>query len=208
MRGALEELCGRLDVRLLYRTFTSGPELVHLLEREVPTRARTIVYVGSHGSGSRLVAGRGHDINLATVAKALHPGIEGIWLSGCDIGGARALPDLLQGGGPSWAGGYASSVSWDAATLIDLAILQEVLATSRPTTKKTAVRLMFKALSPFAPHWEIGYDGVEVLLRDGFRVVARNLTKGPTAEDVTDSIRDKLGWTEVERERVRVRAHG
>jgi hypothetical protein len=196
MRGMLGELCGRLDVRLLYRTFSTGDELVNLLDLEVPVYDRTIVYVGSHGRGGRLVTRSGLGINLATIAKARHPRIEGVWLSGCDVGGAAALPDILKGGGPSWAGGYTNNVSWDAAPLLDLAILQCVLANARPKDKKTAVRLMSKALQSFAPLWNIGYDGVDVPLREGFRVVARNLTNGPTAEDVTDSIRDKLGWAE------------
>jgi hypothetical protein len=39
-----------------------------------------------------------------------------------------AFPDFLDRGGAWWAGGYGCEVAWDAAMLIDLAVLNEAMS--------------------------------------------------------------------------------
>jgi hypothetical protein len=130
MRPFVEGLAEFSGARLVYRTFTSGEELKALLSYEAidrPTK-RTIVYIACHGSGGRLVLGRGEgSAYLAPIALSVRRGVEGVWLGACDVGASRALTMFLSKSGAVWAGGYGCSVDWHPSMLIDLAVLQELI---------------------------------------------------------------------------------
>jgi hypothetical protein len=201
MRPFVEGLCELYEHRLIYRTFTSGHELARLVEREAMDSkpGRYLLYLSSHGYGGRLVAGRYSDkaVNVAPIASKLCKDVIGVWVGACDVGNG-ALGEFLVGGGATWAGGYCCGVNWDASMLIDLAVLQEAMATNRAIDSRTAtVSMLAKALARFDPDFEIGVDvsNEPISLRDALRVVARDRVQGSRPRDVSDDLLTKLGWT-------------
>src|SRR5437867_11619163 len=92
MRPFVEGLSALHGVRLVYRTFTTDTELKRLLNVDAidNTAGRVIVYIACHGNGGRVVLGSGEH-NRGSIAGYLRPGIEGVRLGACDVGGAAAL---------------------------------------------------------------------------------------------------------------------
>ena len=200
MRPFVEGIAELYDVRLVYRTFTSGHELRRLLSYEAIDRpeGRVLVYVACHGFGGRLSVGRkGSEIvNLAPLAQTLYGGVEGVWLGACDVGQSRALQDFLKNSGAIWAGGYVCSVDWAASLLLDLAVLQELLRSGPVRTRSRLLRVLKVALKSFDPNWKIGADRHErgVPLRHAIRVLARDKSRGARPKDVSEDLRYALGW--------------
>lgn len=190
--SGLSELHGP---RLLYRTFTTSDELGTLLSEQMPAPHgnRIIVYVSAHGSNGCLWPEFGSSIKLKPVAEKMARYAECVWLGACRIGKSDALAEFVRNGGASWAGGYTCYVDWRAAFLIDLAILQAALTHPLADTKEAVVSVFRSALGAFNPEWMIDSEE-RVTLRDGFRIVGRNLTQGPTSEDLTVRVREALGW--------------
>jgi hypothetical protein len=198
MRPFLEGLALQDHFRLLYRTFTTSAELKSLLNSHLPRGdvTNTFAYIGSHGHGRRLsTADSGPSINLKPIADSAHRDLEAIWVSACGAGDSQALISFLVQGGAIWAGGYKGVVSWDAAMLIDIAIVNEVMSSGWVTTKIGAVKLLARALSTFNPDWIVSeHEGYTVSLRDAIGLVARDGRQGSRAADVTPDLLHELGW--------------
>lgn len=198
MRPFLEGLALQDRFRLLYRTFTTSAELKSLLSSHLPRDdvTNTFAYIGSHGYGRRLSPESGPSINLKPIADSAHRELEAIWVSACGVGDSQALFSFLLQGGAIWAGGYTGVVSWDAAMLIDIAIVNEVMSSGWVTTKTGAVKLLARALSSFNPDWIVGKnEGYTFSLREVISLVARDGRQGSRASDVTADLFQELGWT-------------
>lgn len=191
MRPFVEGLCALRGWKLTYRTFTSARELGRLLEGEaLDVRAdRQLVYIACHGGGGRLQAGT-HEpetINLASIADKLASGVEGVWLGACDLATSRSLDRFLTDRGALWAGGYSCSVDWSSCMHIDIAVL-DTLMRGRPLDRRRAI------VNALCEAWVVGDDDddADVELGAALRVVARD--KGGRAADVTQELKDALGW--------------
>lgn len=215
MRPFIEGLCDFYGVRLVYRTFTTRHELSTLLEGEAFDRAggRTLLYISTHGSKGRLHPSSEtkknekspKGINLTTVSKAvtggpaIKRGLEGVWLSACSAANGN-LKSFLRNSGVVFAGGYYCNVDWMAAAKLDLAVMEAWMDSRRPKTRLHAVGILSKALGCFSPDWVVGHfelldeTRLPANLRESIRLVARNLTQGKTALDVTRTLEEKLGW--------------
>ncbi|MEO6951369.1 MAG: hypothetical protein ABI321_06110 [Polyangia bacterium] len=198
MRPFVEGLCALHGWKLIYRTFTSARELGRLLEGEAfdSSAARQLAYIACHGGGGRLVAGI-HDpetINLACAAAKLASGVEGVWLGACDLATSRSLDRFLTERGALWAGGYGCSVEWSSCMHIDIAVLDTLMGGRVLERKKAIIQALTAAFDRFDPAWVIGEDDDEddVELGAALRVVARD--KGGRPADVTQDIKDELGW--------------
>src|SRR3989442_14443499 len=95
---------------------------------------------------------------MATVTESLHPGVEGVWIGACDVGGARALDGFLRRRGAVWTGGYACAVNWDSSLMIDLGVLQALVRYGPIRGRAKAVRVITRGLCGFQPSWIIGDD--------------------------------------------------
>lgn len=201
MRPFVEGIAELYGARLVYRTFTGGPELRRLLEGEAfdGPGQRFLIYIACHGSGGRLTLGRKPDsgVNLAPIARALCQGVESVWLGACDVGGSNALHEFLAQSGAVWAGGYRCSVNWDASLLLDMAVLQELLKSGPRKTRTGVVSTLKRALKGFDPRWVIGSDtkGDGVSLGDALRIVARDKNRGARPEDVSQDLLSALHWS-------------
>lgn len=196
MQSFLRGLALRHHFHLLYRTFTTSAELNSLLTTHFPRGDETgsIVYIGSHGYGTRLSAEFGPSINLKPVAEKARRELEGVWLSACGIADSAGVVEFLLRGGAIWAGGYTGEVSWDSAMLIDLAVMNEVMSSGLVNTKADAVKLMARALSTFNSEWKVDRDE-SVCLRDSIRLLARDGVQGSRACDVTGELLEELRWS-------------
>jgi hypothetical protein len=200
MRPFVEGIAELYHARLVYRTFTSGDELANLLSYEAIDRPtdRVVVYIASHGRGSRLAPSRDPTqmCNLSPLARRLRRGVESVWVGACDVGGSQALEDFLSAGGAVWAGGYICGAYWDASLLLDLAVLQQVLRSGPIKTRARVVQILRWALRGFDPEWVVGDDtnGQAVCLRRAVRVVARDRVQGVRPRDVSTELQSALRW--------------
>ncbi len=200
MRPFVEGLCELNDWMLIYRTFTSRPELTRLVNGEAFDRraSRALLYFACHATRGRLQAGirTPLEINLAGIGRDLVKDVEGVWLGACNIGASSSLGQFLSGGGAIWAGGYSCSVDWDAAMLIDIAVLQTVMSRGAITTTEGALRAFVDAFQRFDPGWIIGGDAddLDANLGESLELMARN--KGGGAESLTALARRRLQWDE------------
>jgi hypothetical protein len=201
LRPFVEGLCELYDARLVYRTFTAGDELNRLLNDEAidGTKGRVLVYLACHGRGGRLQLGRRFFSrpNLATVAESLHPGVEGVWLGACDLGGSTALERFCEGqGGAIWAGGYSCSVDWEPSLVLDIAVLQELMIAGRCERRASVITRFHRAFRTFNPEWEVGVDARDrpVNLRHAIRIVARDRTPGARPKELSGELQRRLRW--------------
>jgi hypothetical protein len=205
MRPFVEGIAELYNARLVYRTFTTGDELANLLSYDAIDRPthRVVVYIASHGRGGRLAPSRNADrlCNLGPLASKIRRGVESVWLGACDVGASKALEHFLNAGGAVWAGGYGCGVSWDAALLLDLAVLQQFLRSGAIRSRTRVVRLLRKAFQSFDPEWIVGDDvsGNAVRLRRALRVVARDRIQGGRPRDVSAEVRTALHWDQIRR---------
>lgn len=205
MRPFVEGLCSLYDWRLIYRTFTTAPELANLVNREAFDNSnRSVLYISSHGCGGRIQAGvrETREINLASVADNLVKEVEGVWLGACDLGDSRSLQRFLSRGGTLWAGGYTCSVEWAECMLIDIAVLNDVMAAPRPVRGKGGILRHFAhAFERFDERWVIGEDQDEkpVELGEALRLWGRDVERS-RPEDLTEELLDELEWGDIEDE--------
>jgi hypothetical protein len=175
VRPFVEGLCELYDARLVYRTFTTRQELVRLLNCEAidTTNERIVVYLACHGRGGRLELGRRLNSdrpNLGSVARYLRPGVEGVWLGACDVGGSKALGEFLKTSGAVWAGGYVCAVDWAPSLILDLAVIQDLIRGGRVNRRNTAK------------------------LGRAIRVFARDKLPGSRPKDVSADLRQRRRW--------------
>jgi hypothetical protein len=200
MRPFVEGICELNQARLIYRTFSTRAELTTLLGGGAfdDTTGRTVVYIAGHGNGGRLSLGRNGDggANLATVAQWLCKGVEGVWLGCCDLGSSRSLKEFLKYGGAVWAGGYECAVDWAPSMLVDIAVLQELTASTPIVGRRGALRVFKRALTGFSPTWVVGANRNEgkANLGGAIRIVARDRVQGARVEDISQELRDRLSW--------------
>jgi hypothetical protein len=201
MRLFLEGICELNDVRLIYRTFSTRTELTTLLGGDAfdDAKGRILVYIAAHGKGGRLLLGRNdrESVNLATVAHWLRPGVEGVWLGCCDVGGSRSLREFLKNRGAVWAGGYDCAVDWAPAMLVDVAVLQELTLTGPIRTRHAALKAFVRGLKGFDPAWVVGSDSKDRRVRLGISVklLARDKIQGARVEDLSPTLRGRLKWS-------------
>jgi len=103
-----------------------------------------------------------------------------------------AFPDFLDRGGAWWAGGYGCEVAWDAAMLIDLAVLNEAMSSPARKTTKEIAGLFTRSLRRFAADFIISSDRRNaVALRDAVRLWGRQQYHSP--KDVLPTVLHKNG---------------
>ena len=204
MRPFVEGLCEFHEWSLIYRTFTSSHELARLLGGEAFDRKsdRSLLYIASHGGPGRLQAGIRDpvDINIAQAAEKLVKEVDGVWIGACDVGMSTSLRRFAEHGGALWAGGYTTSVDWDSCMLIDLAILNEAMRTSRPKSRKDVLSLFKDALLRFDGEFCVGEDddGEHVELERSLCIWGRDQGRPP--QDLTEDVLDALEWGDEEDE--------
>lgn len=87
-----------------------------------------IVYIAAHGYGDEIEGAKISELLALVKARAKTLNISGVILGSCYVGGdEESLCEAIQGSGLLWCVGYRSSVDWFSGTMIDLALVHELL---------------------------------------------------------------------------------
>ncbi len=145
-----------------YDTHSFGQALQYLVgARKLKFIDHLIVYVASHGAGSRLGNGNAPDMNLSTVFDRIHQHgrglVTGLILDSCEVG---AEHDTITAGMKKakiqWLLGYGASVDWLTSSLINLHVLSvmanlEAKDLSKASALKGAVQEALRLFNPYLP---------------------------------------------------------
>lgn len=145
-----------------YDTNSFGQALQYLVDaRKLKSIDRLIVYVASHGAGSRLGNGNAPSMNLRTLFDRIHHHgkgmVTGLILDSCEVG---AQHDLITSGMKrakiQWLLGYGASVDWLTSALINLHVLSvmanmDVQDLSEVSALTVAAQEAMGLFNPFQP---------------------------------------------------------
>lgn len=171
---------------IYYSTFYDTSGFATALERDLTHthEKRQILYIGAHGTASRIANGRASTI-LEKVAQ--HGGkIEGVIVSSCLVGARDSnlwKPMLINK--TRWVFAYRHSVDWLTTQLLELAILEELaLARSSYAGDQGELLALFaRALSKFNPMVPLGENGepladcISLIQRAKYKRFPENITE-------------------------------
>ncbi|MBI4081281.1 MAG: hypothetical protein HY423_01590 [Candidatus Lambdaproteobacteria bacterium] len=162
IRPFLQGLADFYDASLYYSMFHNLDSFNHSVKRYEDVKAKShIIYVASHGKGGR-VAAVGRQIQLKRLLECIpdnYEALDGIMLGACDVGNSKAVQYGLKRNRACWIFGYRHAVDWMASTLVDMAILDEVLVKGRTRSRSQTITAFAKALHRFDGNWVIADDG-------------------------------------------------
>lgn len=151
------------------------------------------VYVACHGRGLRL--GR---MNLGNMlhklnAKAQHINLVGVLLGACLVGrNTHYFEAYTESSAIVWKMGYKCSVNWLEGTLLDLKLLQTLMALKdkQLQDKQPIITAVNQATQVFNADSEIGEDRDEspMLLRDSLSLVVQPRGQGHKAKDYSSRL--------------------
>ncbi|TYL44775.1 hypothetical protein [Dickeya sp. ws52] len=137
-----------------------------------------IIYVAAHGQGKKLGGTPMRDV-IEPVGELSHRfTITGLLLGACFVGAHTDLMETFTCGNQlRWCAGYASETEWLTGTLIDCAIINQMLSLKKSdfSDRDTIIENLALAISPFHDKYTIGRDkdGKPMLLRDAFQCVVQ-----------------------------------
>jgi hypothetical protein len=172
----LEGVCRLASNTRSYRlNFYDADSFSHALEA-VATVAepRIILYIGAHGSKSRIAAANATTLMKKVADFSQKKKIEGILLSSCLAGGHDAAMAEALRGGSNWIFGYRTEIDFLGSVQVEAAILAELAAADAgfSDSEDKVIKAFGNALRCFNPHWTIGGTRYPHLL-DAFRLVTR-----------------------------------
>lgn len=152
-----------------------------------------IIYVAAHGQGKELGGTHIRDV-LIPVGELSHRfNITGLLLGACFVGAHTDLMETFTSGNHlRWCAGYASETEWLTGTLIDCAIINQMLSLKKNAfaDRDTIVENLALAISPFHDKYAIGRDthGKPMQLRDAFQCVVQPSGQGRKPRTVSDKL--------------------
>jgi hypothetical protein len=152
-----------------------------------------IVYIAAHGWKGRVGTVKLRDMlkEIAEVSAACN--ITGVLLGSC-YGGecSKTMADGLKASNMRWCAGYSSSSYWLAGTLIDCAILAEMVSIRKSSYGNQDRMIMHfaNAIAQFAPTFPIGedMDEEEVALQDSLQFVVQTDGQGQQPQNVSAEV--------------------
>ncbi|MCF8169099.1 MAG: hypothetical protein K9K38_10300 [Rhodoferax sp.] len=149
-----------------YDTNSFGQALKYLVgARKLEFVDHLIVYVASHGAGSRIGNGSAPTMNLGTVfdrIKQYGKGkVVGVMLDSCEVGAQLATIETgMKKTKIRWLMGYGASVDWLTSTLINLHVLSVMtsLDTDELKSRDALTAAVQEALGLFNPYLTIDAD--------------------------------------------------
>jgi hypothetical protein len=157
----LKELEGDFD--LLYATFFDLGSFSKALELYIDgSYEKYVLYVAAHGETNEIAGIKDRKLlygGITPVAEAQN--LEGVLFGSCLFGSKTAkLEELLRDTRLCWTIGYRHSVDWFSGTLLDLAILKEMLCLRKRDIedRETILEKVRKALGLFNQDAIVGTD--------------------------------------------------
>ncbi|WP_226093142.1 hypothetical protein [Dickeya oryzae] len=152
-----------------------------------------IIYVAAHGQGKRVGGTHIRDV-LVPIGELSHQfNITGLLLGACFVGAHTELIETFTRGNQlRWCAGYACETEWLTGTLIDCAIINQMLSVKKNafSYRDTIIDNLALAISPFHDKYAIGRDeqGRAMQLRDAFQCVVQPDGQGHKPRTVSNRI--------------------
>lgn len=182
------------DTEVIYANFYDEPSFYKALRHLAKCRYKNaLVYLAAHGKGDQI-----GDVDLLNALEAVGKvsaecNITGIMLGSCFVGGNKStIESKIQGSNLHWCVGYASESDWLPGTMIDCAILAQMLfLDGRQFDSRNSLKNnLAEAISPFSAKFFIGNDaeGEPVALGDSLKFVIQPTGQGRRATSVTAEV--------------------
>ncbi|BAP41550.1 hypothetical protein NJC40_10735 [Pseudomonas sp. 21LCFQ02] len=148
-----------------------------------------LVYIAAHGAKGKIAGSKIEDLIFTIGAHAQESNITGIMIGSCYVGEDTTMMEVfMEGTGLRWCAGYGSSCEWLTGTMIDCAIMAQMLELDEDdlSDRDLMVENLGAALSPFSRSFAIGADTAnnDVALEDSINFVVQPSGRGFRARDV------------------------
>ena len=182
------------DIEVYHANFYDESSFGKALDCLCKTRFKnTVVYIAAHGYKKK--AG-GVDISKMLWAigeKSRSYNITGVMFGTCFVGeNTPTMEAYIEGTNLKWCAGYSSSAWWFEGTIIDCAILQQMLYLDSDdfSTSSAFIESFARALSPFSNSFGIGksYREKSVRLDTSMQFVIQPTGKGKLARTVSEEV--------------------
>jgi hypothetical protein len=195
------------DVEVIYsRYYDYNSFKLAFTEITTPELKNSIIYIAGHGDG-KTVSGANikkifKECNLSSSAA----NATGVIIGSCFSAGTAKSPldgeisSMIHDSNLSWAAAYTCSCNWFQSTMIDCALIRQMLrATEKKLSSKELIASkLAEAISPFSLTFELGTDsndpdieGNRVQLSDGLVFFAQSAGQGHRAQEITGQVWDK-----------------
>lgn len=182
----------RDDFSIYYSTFYERHSLEHSLKYDLTetNEGRQFLYLASHGLGRK--AGK---INIGTmlkIVKKYSSNIEGLFISSCELGNnIEDFKVALIDSNIVWIVGYKCEVSWLDSTLLEVAIINELMDLNqfKLSNRDKIFGAFKKAFSKFNGSQNISIDG-HTTLKDAISLIIQPRGKGNKPKDMYDEIQE------------------
>lgn len=153
----------------------------------------TLVYIAAHGAKGKVAGVKIEELIFAIGALSRASNINGLMIGSCFVGHDTDMMEVfMEGTFMKWCAGYGSSCDWLAGTMIDCAILAQMLELNDEdlADRELLVDCLAGALSPFSRRFVIGGDRNDegVALEDSIKFVVQPSGRGHRAKEVTDEV--------------------
>lgn len=153
----------------------------------------TLVYIAAHGAKGKIAGSRIDDLIFEIGAHARENNITGLMIGSCYVGEDTTMMEVfMETTGLRWCAGYGSSCDWLSGTMIDCAILAQMLELDEDDLgdREVMIESLSYALSPFSKTCVIGADkhDDDVALENSLNFVVQPSGRGYRAKDVTQDV--------------------
>lgn len=188
------------NVRVYHATFYDQSSLqAALLNFSINDRYdRYILYIASHGSPRKVAS-----IQIANLADTIRgvaklSKIEGVIIGSCLVGTqTEEFKKAMIGSSIVWMMGYKGAVNWLTSTLIDLAVIENMLEINKRhiDSRDKIFKKFTNAIERFNPYYVVAEDkqGGQMSLIDTLSLVIQAHGQGKQPVDMTDDLR-KFKW--------------
>jgi hypothetical protein len=181
------------DTEVFHANFYDKSSFVKALTCLAKTRyENAVIYVAAHGSKSTIGGVKTRDMleEIGEVSKSLN--VTGVLLGACLAGGDTIKMEVYtEGTNLRWCCGYSASVSWLEGTLLDCAILANMLELDDEDFEEAdqLVDSLANAVAPFSRTFGIGSKkNDEASLDRSIEFVVQAKGRGKVAKTVTEDV--------------------
>lgn len=153
----------------------------------------TLVYIAAHGNRKKINNVDMQEVLQAIGNKSKKYNITGVILGSCYVGKNTDLIEAMTtGNNLRWCSGYSSSAEWLPATMVDCAIISQILQLDDPDYKDRdeMIRTFADAIAPFNVDYVIGEDnkGRAVVLKDSLQFIVQPGGQGYKPKTVSGDV--------------------
>lgn len=194
------------DVEVLHANFYDESSFQKALACLTKTRySNAILYVASHGSRDSIGGIKTGDLLFAIGETSRQVNITGVLLGACLAGHDTTRMEVYaEGTNLRWCAGYSASVAWLEGTLLDCAILAQMLDLDDEDFESAEILMnaLAEATAPFSKTYGIGRREGDTRLDQSMEFVVRAKGKGKRAKAVTSEIFERWSKKQLANQRV------